>query len=464
MPANEPETSREVAVKTAFVIGAGPAGLFAARKLASAGHQVVIFNRDIKAGGLAEYGIYPVKEQMKGGLRKQFGKILDLPTVAYFGHVPIGEKGALSASELRDWNPDALVFAVGAQGTKKLGLPGEDARGVYSAKDFVYHYNLLPPFASMDFSTGKRIAIIGMGNVMVDIARWLMQDDPHRQTEEVWVIARRGPFEVKFDEKEFAHIEAHLDIRALQQEVARVAERIAPAGQDVSKVAEASFPILEKPFRAATEPKLCFRFLSSPAAIHADSQGRICRLTVTENLLVARNGGTAAQPTDQSAELEFDTLIFAIGDIVDPTVGLPQGKSGYATKSTDESSSAAYELIDPATGQALPGHYVVGWARKASEGLVGKARYDAEQGATHVLAHLERSAEKKTASLGEIRGWLDRKGIEIVDKQDLTHLGEAEQERARALGRPSFKFSDDDAMLDAVATEKKKPKSKSAAA
>ena len=69
---------------TVFVIGAGPAGLFAAQKIAQAGHEVVIFNRDIKPGGLAEYGIYPVKDKMKIGLRKQFAKVLSLPNVHYF--------------------------------------------------------------------------------------------------------------------------------------------------------------------------------------------------------------------------------------------------------------------------------------------------------------------------------------------------------------------------------------------
>jgi ferredoxin--NADP+ reductase len=128
---------------TVFVIGAGPAGLFAAQKIAQAGHEVVIFNRDIKPGGLAEYGIYPVKDKMKIGLRKQFAKVLSLPNVHYFGHVPIGGNSPLTLEALRHFRPAAMVFSVGAQGTKKLGMPGEDAGGVYSAKDYVYHYNLL---------------------------------------------------------------------------------------------------------------------------------------------------------------------------------------------------------------------------------------------------------------------------------------------------------------------------------
>src|SRR6516225_2267788 len=121
--------------------------MFAAQKIAQGGHEVVIFNRDIKPGGLAEYGIYPTKDKMKIGLRKQFAKVLSLPNVHYAGHVAVSDESVLTIPELIDFSPAAMVFAVGAQGTKKLGLPGESARGVYAAKDFVYYYNQLPPFA-----------------------------------------------------------------------------------------------------------------------------------------------------------------------------------------------------------------------------------------------------------------------------------------------------------------------------
>ena len=66
--------------------------MFAAKKLAQGGHEVVIFNRDIKPGGLAEYGIYPTKDKMKTGLRKQFAKVLSLPNVHYFGHIPVSQE------------------------------------------------------------------------------------------------------------------------------------------------------------------------------------------------------------------------------------------------------------------------------------------------------------------------------------------------------------------------------------
>ncbi len=444
-------------MKVIFVIGAGPAGLFATQKIARAGFPVILFNRDIKPGGLAEYGIYPAKDKMKSGLRKQFAKILELPNVSYFGHVAVGRGYAVSVEELRELNPTALVFAVGAQGTKKLGLDGEDSKGVYSAKDFVYHYNRLPPFASRDFSTGKRVAIIGMGNVMADIARWLLEDDPEGKAEEVTVIARRGPFEAKFDQREMAHIEHHLDRRALTDELQRVKERIAAVGQDIAKVPETTFPILGRPHQDPVPPLLRFRFLASPRTILPDASGRIARLSITENNLVTRNGGTAAKPTDQTTELDFDTMIFAIGDVADPNVGLPYAQDGYVTNpNPDAGESAAYEVFDPASGKVVEGVFVVGWARKASEGLVGVARFDAEKGATHVLQYLERASERVTPDPEEIAGRLAGRGLALVSKPDLEYLALAEGAQARALGVSTTKFAEDSVMLAAIEEETRK--------
>jgi ferredoxin--NADP+ reductase len=439
---------------TVFVIGAGPAGLFAAQKFALAGHETVVFNRDVKPGGLAEYGIYPVKDKMKFGLRKQFAKVLALPNLHYFGHVPVGSRSAVSIDALRELCPAAMVFAVGAQGTKKLGLPGEDSSGVYSAKDFVYYYNQLPPFASQDFSTGKRVAIVGMGNVMVDIARWLLLDAPDCKTEEVIVIARRGPLEAKFDEKEFAHIEMFLDRKAFQDELQRVKERIAAVGQDIAKVPEQTFPsLLKTPEQPGMDARLTFRFLNSPTAIVPGPDGRIAKLTVAENILDSRDGGTSARTTGQTTELDVDTLIFAIGDMHDQSVGLPFGSSGYATNPSPE-PGASYEVFDPASEKVVPGTYVVGWARKPSDGLVGIARHDGEVGAARVVQYLSSCRAPQSASADQIAKFLEHRGVQAVSKSDLSRLGAAEEREARSRGLNYFKFSDDADMLSAIEQEK----------
>ena len=445
-------------MKTVFVIGAGPAGMFAAQKIAQGGHEVIILNRDIKPGGLAEYGIYPTKDKMKIGLRKQFAKVLSLPNVHYFGHVPISTGSAVTIPELQQFGPAAIVFAVGAQGTKKLGLAGETAKGVYAAKDFVYSYNLLPPFTSYDFSTGKRVAIIGMGNVMVDIARWLMIDAPEKTAEEVVVVARRGPFEAKFDKKEFDYIEEFLDRQAFDEELLRIQPQLAAIGQDISKLAEETFPVLATPAmeHPQEKPRLRFRFLCSPQAIHADSSGRIDRLTVMENALFERDGSIACKGTEKTADLEVDTMIFAIGDVADPAVGLPYHRDSYVINpDQNDPKRAAYELFDPQTGKVMEGMYAVGWARKASDGLVGIARHDAEVGALHVLKYLE-TASGNHISAAQIQDYLQRKSLKIVSKPDLECLSRAEEQEAQRRGVPWFKFAGDDAMLEAIESEKAK--------
>ena len=439
---------------TVFVVGAGPAGMFTAQKLALAGHEVMIFNRDVKPGGLAEYGIYPVKDKMKVGLRKQFAKVLSLPNVNYFGHVPVSAGSPVSIETLREFKPAAMVFAVGAQGTKKLGLRGEEATGVYCAKDFVYYYNQLPPFASQDFSTGKRVAIIGMGNVMVDIARWLLLDDPAHNVEEVIVVARRGPLEAKFDDKEFAHIHMYLDRKAFQEELLRVKDRMTAVGQDIAQVAQETFVCLSKyPEQESLRPRLTFRFLNSPVAITPGPDGRIARLTVAENILVERNGSIAAKATNETSELDVDTMIFAIGDMHDPSVGLPCGKDGYITNPAAD-PRASYEVFDPNVGNVSEGIFVVGWARKPSEGLVGIARHDGEVGAAHVAEYLSHVRAPQSASAEEIARVLDSKGVQLVSKADLAWLAKAEEREAQSRGVAYFKFSDDIEMLSAVEREK----------
>ncbi len=443
---------------TVFVVGAGPAGLFAAQKIALAGHDVVVFNRDIKPGGLAEYGIYPTKDKMKFGLRKQFARVLSQPNLHYFGHLPVKHGGALTIGELRALNPSAIIFAVGAQGTKKLGLPGEEAHGVYSAKDFVYHYNQLPPFSSQDFSTGKRIAVVGMGNVMVDVARWLLRDDPEHMAEEVIVVARRGPFEAKFDDKEFEDIQMYVDRQDFANELRRIKKELEAIGQDPDKVLDGPFAVLRKHEGEATiRPKLRFRFLCSPREINAGTDGRIESLNLTENLLAVRNGAIAAKATERIETLDVDTMIFAIGDVQDPAVGLPYGPEGYVTNATSHNQAEpCFEVFDPGRNAVMDGTFVVGWARRASEGLVGIARHDGEVGAQRVLQYLEGLGRGVHGSVNDVWMYLDRKGVDLVTKDDLEFLASAEAREALARGLNYFKFGDDQEMLHAIELEKAK--------
>ena len=147
-------------------------------------------------------------------------------------------------------------------------------------------------------------------------------------------------------------------------------------------------------------------------------------------------------------------MIFAIGDVADSTVGLPYAKSGYVTNPDSCSPHAAYEVFDPQAGKVVPGMYVVGWARKASTGLVGIARHDAEHGADHVLAWLESAPQQTAVSEREILARIQRKGLPVVTTQDLHFLGSAEAAMAAKMGVNYYKFADDASMLSAIEREK----------
>jgi ferredoxin--NADP+ reductase len=289
---------------------------------------------------------------------------------------------------------------------------------------------------------------------MVDIARWLMVDSPERSVEEVIVIARRGPLEAKFDDKEFANIQIHLDRKAFQDELRRVEPAMKAVGQDIAKVAEETFTVLAKlPDRQTIPPHLRFRFLSSPSAIVAGRDGRIAKLTVTENILVARDGAPAAKATNQTADIDVDTLIFAIGDQHDPALGLPYA-GGYVTSSDPADPVAKYQVFDPAESRVCAGDFVVGWARKPSEGLVGIARHDGEVGAAGVLKFLESAPIRGAASAEDIGRFLIQKGIQAVAKADLPWLTAAEEREARLRDMAYYFFPDDDEMLAEIEREK----------
>ena len=339
------------------IIGTGPAGLYATKKLTEAGAHVVLFNRDIKSGGLAEYGIFPTKHKMKEGLRKQFRRILAHPQVDYYGNCSVGEKGELTLADLHKLGFAAVICAAGAQGTKSLGLPGEDAVGVVHAKDLVYHYNHLPPFSQRQFPIGRRVAIIGMGNVMIDIAHYLLR--LRQDVEDVLVVARRGPAERKYD------------------------------------------------------------------------------------------------------EIPLETVVFAIGDRVDDSIGLPYAHGEFLTSAqadTSKTDGAAYQVYDPVHHKVLEHTYVVGWSRKASDGLVGKAKQDAEIGVETVLKALATIPAPDPAAVVErrqrIRRLVEERCVYPITKDEIALLEEAERQIAVQAQSEEYKFDSNEAMLEAINCQK----------
>lgn len=432
------------------VVGAGPAGLYAAQKLASTGAQVVIFNRDIKPGGLAEYGIYYNKYRMKRGLRKQFTSILENEQISYFGNICVGEDGDLSLDDLRALGFQAILVTVGAQGTKWLGLPGEDLQGVYHAKDLVYHYNKLPPFSMQEFKIGKRVALIGVGNVMMDIAHWMVRD---KKVDEVIAVARRGPAEVKFTKKEMENIGHNLDLAALDDELARVNERMLAIEQNPAEAKAFILSGLEKALEPVSATRFRFEFLSSPAQIIGNDNGQVIGLEIDDTALALRNGEIKAQIIGTRRVLDVDTVVFCIGDKVDANFGLPIQWNSFVKNNQPRFpvDGLSYEVYDPEKEQPIDGIFVAGWSREASSGLVGYARKDGEMGAEAVWQYLQTREPAGDVSEGvELK--LSALSHPVVRKVQIKQLTAIEQARIETENLEDFKFDNNDEMLAALAT------------
>jgi len=422
------------------VIGAGPAGLFGARELANNGVRVALFNRDIKAGGLAEYGIYLEKHTMKEGLRKQFRSSLDLANIDYYGNVTIGMNGDFTLDEIRALGFDAVLVSAGAQGTKKLGLPGEDLAGVYHAKDVVYHYNKLPPFSERGFSFGKRAAIIGAGNVMVDIARYLIN---HQGVEEVTAVVRRGPAEVNFTKEEMKHLISYLNMNEFEQEMARVQPALDAVKQDPEIGRQKILEALAKADPKTQNAKFQFDFLASPIAMIGEN-GRVTKLEIEENILAERDGKTSPKGTGIKRTLEVDTVIFAIGDQVDANFGLPTEWSEFA-----KNKDPKFPVENLSYESTTEGIFVGGWSRKASEGLVGYARRDGTNAAKSVLQYLQ-GKQPANASAEAVAEKVKALPKPIISKEDLKRLEIVESEESKKLGLEEFKFASNEDMLQAM--------------
>ncbi len=433
------------------VIGAGPAGLYASRLLASEGLEVVLLNRDIKPGGLAEYGIYYDKYKMKEGLRKQFRNILAMPNIHYFGNVMVGQDGDLTLAELQELDFRAIMATVGAQGTKWLGLPGEDLKGVYHAKDIVYHYNRLPPYSTKEFTVHGRVAVIGVGNVMMDISHWVIRD---LKVDEVIAVARRGPAEVKFSKKEMEGVARNMDLEALDAELERVRPIMESIGQDVQAAKAFILSALPKALEPVSTTHFRFDFLASPTRILGDAAGNVIGLEVEETTLVPKNGDTKAAGTGVHRMLDVDAVIFCIGDKVDERLGLPVQWNVFVKNPEPRFAidGLSYEAYDPEAEKPIDGVFVAGWSREASSGLVGVARKDGENGAKALLQFLQ-TASPTTGpgdALEKLKQLLKRSGKRLVTKEDVTRLEAYEAKEAERLGLEEYKLKTNDEMLKAL--------------
>jgi ferredoxin/flavodoxin---NADP+ reductase len=441
-----------------IVAGAGPAGMAVASSLAKAGHEIIILNRDIKFGGLAEYGIFPAKLKLRGGLKKQYWELLERPNVHYFGNVAIGNGKDLTVEEVRSLGASAVVFSIGAQGTKAIGVEGDSAKGVFHAKDVVYHFNRLPGFGDRPFEMGQHVAVIGAGDVMVDISHWLVR---YKKVERVTAIVRRGPAERKYNPKEIRMVCANMDVAGIANEVARIKDRLAAVGQNADDILKGLTDEFTKCEPKVSETQMGFKFLASPKRILVDGNNRVRGLEMEDNKLDPKGEDTVAVGLKQYYEFPCDSVVFAVGDKVDETVGLPYKSGLFVTnpnKTGNDPDDALFQAYDETAGKVVDGVFLAGWARKASEGLVGIAKRDGDWCADVVTKYLstktpgshsgtklviDKLASKLTAHKSHP---VDLAGLRILESNEKTHWGED------CIGE--FKFTNNQEMLKLIESGK----------
>ena len=438
-----------------IVAGAGPAGMAVASSLAKVGHEIIILNRDIKFGGLAEYGIFPAKLKLRGGLKKQYWELLEKPNVHYFGNVSIGNGKDLTVEDVRGLGASAVIFSIGAQGTKAIGVEGDSAKGVFHAKDVVYHFNRLPGFGDRPFDMGKHVAVIGAGDVMVDIAHWLTR---YKKVERVTAIVRRGPVERKYNPKEIRAICSNMDIEGIKEEFARIKDRLAAVGQKPDEVLKAFTDEFTKCEPKVSDTKMGFKFLASPKRILVDDHNRVRGLEMEDNKLDQKGEDTVAVGLKKYYDFPCDAVIFAVGDKVDETVGLPYKGGLFITnpnKTGNDPDDSLFQAYDEASGKIMDGVFLAGWARKASEGLVGIAKRDGDWCAEVVRRYLATKSPgshtgakivlDKLASILKAHKShpVDLEGLRILDSNEKTHWSEKE-----CIGE--FKYTSNQEMIDLI--------------
>lgn len=433
----------EHAALSVVVVGAGPAGLYAARKLAHHGVQVFLLNRDLLPGGLAEYGIHGERTRFKRGLRAQFTSLLQDPHVTYYGGVEVGVSCALSLAELLSLPVDAILFTHGAQHSAPFSLPGADVEGVWSAKALLYHYAQLPAFAQERQPVlGKRIGLVGQQDVLFELLGWLLGQ---QGVEELHLIheglapwrqvdgARGGSM------LQLGHVAHAVDTEAFAYELARLEATLQKLGEEAHAWKKAIATLKTRSSAIATTgAQVHLHFLSSPKELHA-AQGQPTGLTVVRNDCALQGDSLTLQPTAQTALLPIDMLIHATEDRSDPALELPAGAEG------------GYAFSWP-QHQDAPPCFVAGWARSAAYGInVGRARLEGEGAAKAILAALSNHAPREEQDVvGALCAYLDRKGVRYLSHEDLTEVQTLLGKEAHKRGLSAVRFASDEALLTAL--------------
>jgi len=409
--------------------------------------------------GLVRLGVAPDHPKLKT-VSRAFERIAAKPGFRFFGNVEVGRD--LSESDLARVY-DAVVYAFGAQSDRKLGIPGEDLPGSWSATEFVAWYNGHPDFQELDFDLDvERAVVIGNGNVALDVARMLAltpeelaptdTTDPAIEAigaariPEILVVGRRGPAQASWTTPELKELGelagADVAVDAAELELDPVSEAALEHDTNGQRNLEvlrefAARPLTGKP----TVVRL--RFLLSPVALHGD--GKVESLELVRNRLEERDGRSVAVPTEEHETLACGLVFRSVGY---RGVGLPELPFDERRGTI---RNEAGRIVDDA-GAHVAGSYCAGWIKRGPTGIIGTNKKDATETVASLLedARAGRLVHREEVTAEAPEALLAERGVRAVLYQGWTSIDELERAAGEQLGRPRVKLRTWSELLEAA--------------
>jgi ferredoxin--NADP+ reductase len=447
------------------IVGAGPTGFYAADQLLrqpGLAVEVDMLDRLPTPFGLVRGGVAPDHQKIKA-VAVAFDRTAALPGFRFFGGIELGKH--VGVEDLRR-HYHQICYSTGAQTDRRMGIPGEDLQRSHPATEFVGWYNGHPDFRDCQFDLSQeRVAVVGVGNVAIDVARILSRTPAELEAtdiaghalealrasrvREVYLLGRRGPAQAAFTNPEVKELGelADADVVVLPEE-ARLDDLTRAAIEHAGDRATAKKVEIIQGYAArpaSGKPRsLTLRFLVSPVALMGNDTGEVSGMRLVRNRLVATPTGTLqAQPTDHFEDLPVGLVFRSVGYRGVPLPGVPFNES-WGVVLNDRG-----RVLDPDSRQPLPGEYTAGWIKRGPTGVIGTNKPDAAETVAAMMEDLAAGAhlrpERPTPASAE--QMLRDRQPRCFSYADWQRLDALEIERGRALGRPRLKFTRVEDML-----------------
>ena len=454
------------------IIGTGPAGFYAADALLKQRDLVLtidMFNRFPTPFGLVRDGVAPDHQSIKAVVRV-FDKILADPRVRFFGNVTYGVD--IHHQDLLQFY-DQIIYAVGAQADRRMGIPGEELPNTLPALSFVGWYNGHPDYCDLPIDLScERAIVVGNGNVAMDVTRMLvLSPEALRKSDiadhalgklreskirEVVVLGRRGAAQAAFTTPEIKElgklegVDVVVDPHNIELDPASLVEI------ESDRTAKANLECLhEYALRSehTTPRRIIMRFLASPVEI-VGVNGRMTGVKIEHNeLVVDANGGLRSKGTGTFELIEAGLVLRSIGYRTVPIEGVP---FDYATSTIN---NIAGQVVHPNTGEVMPGEYVVGWAKRGPTGLIGNNKPDSAATVEAMLADVPtlQGIRDDLRDLSQVVALLRERGIDYVTYQGWKILDQYEVASGSRQGRPRVKVTTVPAMMAVIHQGRSEP-------